>query len=162
MYIYLKQMKKMVEVSDEMFRDYYRDINAHIKRQQRRGECYCPRAKQYLCDMDCWNCRYYRTPSKRSLDYEIYDNEGNILSQIENVSDPTEAPLDEALIDKDMVDTIRELSLTFTEEEKAILHMICEGKSQQEMADKLGINRCKLIRHRDLLVRKLRAYLENE
>ena len=51
MHIYLRQMNKTIEVSKEVHDDYYRDINAFRRTQQKHGSCVCPKANYRYCDM---------------------------------------------------------------------------------------------------------------
>lgn len=65
--IYLKDLHQWVPVSKTDYDNYYRDINAYRRRQQEHGRCVCPASKRYLCDMDCWTCRFHKAGDELSL-----------------------------------------------------------------------------------------------
>lgn len=50
-YIYIRGMKERIPVTEQEFDDYYRDINAYRKKQQRHSRCVCPQSERLLCDM---------------------------------------------------------------------------------------------------------------
>lgn len=72
---YLTIEKEKIAVSDELDKWYRNTQDALRKRQHRRGECTCPRAKWYQCTTDCVTCPF-RTTTNISLD-GIHSNEGD-------------------------------------------------------------------------------------
>ena len=53
-HIYLRSTNERVPCTKEEFDNYYRDINAYRKKQQRHGRCVCPESRRLHCDMDRW------------------------------------------------------------------------------------------------------------
>ena len=70
-YIYIRSTRERIPVTEEEFDNYYRDINAFRKKQQRHGRCVCPEAKRLDCDMDCDTCPFRRAGDHRSLDVKV-------------------------------------------------------------------------------------------
>ena len=46
-----RKQKRVVDVSEDMFDDYFRDIDTYRRRQQRHRECVCPKSKRMMCDI---------------------------------------------------------------------------------------------------------------
>ena len=83
--IYLKDLHQWVPVSKADYDNYYREINAYRRRQQEHGRCVCPASKRYLCDMDCWTCRFHKGGDELSLDYTVTDEDGNEKSWLKGL-----------------------------------------------------------------------------
>lgn len=75
-YIYLRSTRERIPCTEQEFHDYYRDIDAFRKKQQRHGRCVCPVAKRLDCDMDCVTCPFSRAGDSLSLDYTATNDEG--------------------------------------------------------------------------------------
>ena len=82
--IYLKNLRQWVPVSKADYDNYYRDINAYRRRQQEHGRCVCPASKRYLCDMDCFNCRFRKGGDELSIDCTVNDEDGNEKSWLDD------------------------------------------------------------------------------
>lgn len=108
--IYLRDLHQWVPVSKTDYDNYYRDINAYRRRQQEHGRCVCPANKRYLCDMDCWTCRFHKAGDELSLDYTVTDDDGNEKSWLDDLAD--DAPGAQSILEdkmSDMAMTIEEL-----------------------------------------------------
>lgn len=86
-YIYLRSTKERVPVTEQEFKDYYRDINSFRKRQERHGKCVCPSYKRLDCDMDCETCPFRRAGDSLSLNYTVTDDEGNEKPWLDDLAD---------------------------------------------------------------------------
>lgn len=104
-FIYLKDLHQWVPVSKTDFNNYYRDINAYRRRQQEHGRCVCPASRRYLCDMDCWTCRFHKAGDELSLDYTITDEDGNEKSWLDDLAD--DAPSAQSILEeRDLLDSL--------------------------------------------------------
>lgn len=56
--VYIHRLKTWVEVTEEQYYAYYRDIWATRKRAQAHGQCMCPKSKTWMCDGDCLGCEF--------------------------------------------------------------------------------------------------------
>lgn len=86
-YIYIRATKERVPVTEQEFKDYYRDINAYRRTRQNHGKCVCPKSKWLDCDMDCETCSFRRAGDTLSLDYTVSDDDGNEKFLLEDVAD---------------------------------------------------------------------------
>ena len=66
-YIYLRSTRERIPCTEQEFHDYYRDIDAFRRKQQRHGRCVCPAVKRLDCDMDCATCPFSRAGDTLSL-----------------------------------------------------------------------------------------------
>ena len=73
--VYIHRLKTWVEVTEEQYYAYYRDIWATHKRAQAHGQCMCPKSKTWMCDGDCLVCEFRAAGDNLSLDYTVEDGE---------------------------------------------------------------------------------------
>lgn len=71
-FIRTRHMEEALTVSEEEFKDYFRQIDTYRKKQQRHGKCVCPEKERQLCDMDCSLCPHYRPKREEELDAPAY------------------------------------------------------------------------------------------
>ena len=88
--VYIHRLKTWVEVTEEQYYTYYRDIWATRKRAQAHGQCMCPKSKTWMCDGDCLACEFRAAGDNLSLDYTVEDGEGNRKSWADDL--PDDAP----------------------------------------------------------------------
>ena len=70
--VYIHRLKTWVDVTEEQYYAYYRDIWATRKRAQAHGRCMCPKTKIWMCDGDCLVCEFRAAGDTLSLDYAAY------------------------------------------------------------------------------------------
>ena len=87
--VYVHRLKTWVEVTEEQYYAYYRDIWATRKRAQAHGQCMCPKSKTWMCDGDCLACEFRAAGDNLSLDYTVEDGEGNQKSWADDLQDDT-------------------------------------------------------------------------
>ena len=87
--VYIHHLKTWVEVTEEQYYAYYRDIWATRKRTQAHGQCMCPKSKTWMCDGDCLACEFRAAGDNLSLDYTVEDGEGNQKSWADDLQDDT-------------------------------------------------------------------------
>ncbi len=61
--VYIHRLKTWVEVTEEQYYAYYRDIWATRKRAQAHGQCMCPKSKTWMCDGDWFPLLWERNHS---------------------------------------------------------------------------------------------------
>ena len=145
--IYLKDLHQWVSVSKADYDNYYRDINAYRRRQQEHGRCVCPANKRYLCDMDCWTCRFHKAGDVLSLDYTVTDENGKEKSWLDDLADDTPSA-QSILEERELLD-----ALIFKLDEldpagRRICELLLHEKSEREIAAIMGISRQSTINYK--------------
>ena len=156
-YIYICSTKERVPVTKEEFDNYYRDINAFRKNQQRHGKCVCPEKKRLDCDMDCAACPFRRAGDGLSLDYTTTDEDGTEICWADNLEDPS--PLIEDIVtDTQVLNQLFQRLNELMPEALAIGKMRLSGKSDLAIAREIGIKnttfRSRLNRAKEVLERE--------
>lgn len=161
--IYLKDLHQWVSVSKADYDNYYRDINAYRRRQQEHGRCVCPANKRYLCDMDCWTCRFHKAGDELSLDYTMTDGEGNEKSWVEDLVDDT--PSTQSILeDYELLDALISKFHELDTDKRLICELLLQEKSEREIASIMGVSRQSTINYKkkkafDTLRELLRDYI---
>ena len=138
-YIYLRSTKERIPCTKEEFDNYYRDIHAFRMKQQRRGQCVCPKRKELSCDMDCATC-LFRRATHYSLDVSVTDDAGDERTWIELLVDPS------PLISDIVADTERLTQLFHKLNELMpqaieIGNLRLQGLSDDAIAERIGVPR---------------------
>lgn len=161
--IYLKDLHQWVSVSKGDYDNYYRDINAYRRRQQEHGRCVCPANKRYLCDMDCWTCRFHKAGDELSLDFTMTDGEGNEKSWLEDLVDDTPSA-QSILEDYELLDALTSKFHELDTDKRLICELLLQEKSEREIASIMGISQQSTINYKkkkafDTLRELLRDYI---
>ena len=156
-YIYLRSTKERIPCTKEEFDNYYRDINAYRKKQQRHGRCVCPESRRLHCDMDCASCPFTRCGDTSSLDDQILNEDGEYTTWLEQLKDPS------PLISDIVADTERmtQLFLKLNElmpQAIEIGTLRLQGLSEDAIAERIGVGR-KTYAYR---LKKLKSLLAEE
>ena len=155
-YIYLRSTKERIPCTKEEFDNYYRDIHAFRMKQQRRGNCVCPKKKELSCDMDCATCPFRRV-THYSLDVSVTDDAGDERTWMDLLEDPS------PLISDIVADTER-LTQLFLKLNELMPQAIEIGKlreqglSEDAIAERIGVGR-KTYAYR---LKKVKSILEDE
>ncbi len=158
-YIYLRSTRERIPCTEQEFHNYYRDIDAFRKKQQRHGRCVCPEAKRLDCDMDCVTCPFCRAGDTISLDYSTTDEEGNEKAWLDDVTD-TLAEVDEEAEENELLDALHLLMNALTPEERAICKTIMEELSERAAAASLNLSRKAFLYRRDKVLANLKNSLK--
>ena len=139
-YIYLRSTKERVPCTKDEFDNYYRDINAFRRTQQRHGRCVCPQRKWLSCDMDCATCPFRRGGDQVSLDYTTEDEDGEETCWSNNLEDPS--PLIEDIVVEgqaigELFDRLRDLMPQALE----IGQLRQQGLTERQIEERIGIGR---------------------
>lgn len=89
---FCKSTQSFVEVSKKDFHKITKDIWATLQKQQRKGECLCPKCAMKYCDGICQDCKYYY-PNEISLETKVED--GLILADVITSDESIEARFEE-------------------------------------------------------------------
>lgn len=155
--IHLRQTNERIPCTEQEFKDYYRDIDAFRKKQQRHGRCVCPTSKHLDCDMDCYTCPFRRQGDLVSLDVNISKEDGDEITWVDALEDT--APLIE-----DLVTQKADLDQLFQRIEELMPQALQIGALRQQgmtdtaIAEEIGVGR-KTFAHR---LMRLREVLEKE
>ena len=161
--IYLKDLLQWVPVSKTDYDNYYRDINAYRRRQQEHGRCVCPASKRYLCDMDCYNCRFHKAGDELSLDYTVTDEDGNEKSWLDDL--PDDAPDAQTILEeRALLDALMCKLDKLDPDGQRICELLLQEKSEREIATIIGISQQSTINYKkrkalDALRELLRDYI---
>ena len=146
-FIYLKDLHQWVPVSKTDFNNYYRDINAYRRRQQEHGRCVCPASKRYLCDMDCWTCRFRKAGDELSLDYTISDEDGNEKSWLDDL--PDDSPSAQSILEeRDLLDSLIRKLDELDPDGRRICELLLQNKTEREIAEIMGISQQSTINYK--------------
>ena len=75
-YIYINAAKEKFYVTEEEYKEFYREVDAKRKREQYHHRCVCTKEFIWKCDGDCDICEFHRSGDMYSLDYKNDDGEG--------------------------------------------------------------------------------------
>ena len=158
-YIYLRSTRERIPCTEQEFRDYYRDIDAFRKKQQRHGRCVCPAAKRLDCDMDCATCPFSRAGDTLSLDYTAANDEGEERPWLDDIPDAF-AEVDVKVEEAELLDALHLLLSTLAPEELAICKTIMADLSERAAAASLNISRKAFTCRRDKVLTYLKDSLK--
>lgn len=145
--IYLKDLHQWVPVSKADYDNYYRDINAYRRRQQEHGRCVCPVSKRYLCDMDCWTCRFHKAGDELSLDYTVTDEDGNEKSWLDDL--PDDGPGAQSILEeRELLDALMCMLDELDPDGRRICELLLQNKTEREIAVIMGISQQSTINYK--------------
>ena len=79
-----------VEVSKEIYYEYYRPIWRTRNNAKYRNQCHCPKSVIWKCDGMCQGCEYYVAPDHLSLNSPLeQDNPGHRLENTVSKHEPS-------------------------------------------------------------------------
>ena len=154
--VYLKSTKEWTPVTEEVYREFYREIDTYRKKEQRHGRCACPRSKWWLCDMNCSDCEFHRAGDQLSLDEEM--DTGNGSTSLDDILSDNQVDIEEAIILAETYDALHAELEKLDPEGKRICQLIMDGNSERECASVLGMPRS-TFKHR---LDKLKAHLRSK
>ena len=161
--IYLKNLRQWVPVSKADYDNYYRDINAYRRRQQEHGRCVCPASKRYLCDMDCFNCRFRKGGDELSIDCTVNDEDGNEKSWLDDF--PSDSPSAQSIMEeRELLDALMSKLNELDPDCRRVCELLLQDKSEREIAAIMGISQQSTINYKkkkafEILRELLRDYI---
>ena len=131
---YDKINKVWISVSDDVFEEYRNDTNVYCRKNQRHGNCKCPRSKRWLCDLDCPMCEFYICDE--SLDEPIGESENTLIDLL-----PSNSPSVESVIEnKELLNALRKELSKLSDEDLKMCRLLANN-TQTETAKKMRISR---------------------
>lgn len=133
---YIPVEGKLIEVSEEIYKEYYRPIWRTRYHAQKNGECVCPKSQIWKCDGICPGCEYYTSGKKVSLDTPIGDDDSGITlgdTIIDNSAETEDLVIDMVIL-KALYDELEKLD----PEGKRICELMMEH-SERETAAIVGM-----------------------
>nr|DAW08177.1 MAG TPA: RNA polymerase sigma factor [Caudoviricetes sp.] len=148
-----------IEVSEEVYRAYYRPIWNTRYHAQKNGECRCTKAQIWKCDGVCPGCPFYAAGKKVSLDTTI-GGEDDDLTLGDTLAD--DAPTaDSILMDEELLKALYDELDRLDPEGKRICALMMHH-SEREAAEIMGMARSTFKRHwakiRPVLQDRLKGY----
>lgn len=138
--IYLKSTREWVPVSDEVYDEHRREIDAYIHRMRSHKCCRCPKSRWWLCDKDCWTCEFRCGSEFAPLDAPVGDEETEDITLGDTVAD--DAPsIDSIVCDKAELDQLFARLNQLMPEAAEIGKLRLAGLNDSTIADILGIKR---------------------
>lgn len=148
-----------IEVSEEVYRAYYRPIWNTRYHAQKNGECRCTKAQIWKCDGVCPGCPFYAAGKKVSLDTTI-GGEDDDLTLGDTLAD--DAPTaDSILMDEELLKALYDELDRLDPEGKRICALMMHH-SEREAAEIMGMARSTFKRRwakiRPVLQDRLKGY----
>lgn len=133
-YIYINASGEKLYVTDDEYRDFYREVGAKRKREQYHHRCMCPKEFMWKCDGDCDICEYHRRGDFYSLD--MPDEGGFTLGDKLIDDNDWEQIVADSMLLQQLFDKLR----TLDPEADKILNLWMENPkiSDREIARQLG------------------------
>ncbi len=156
-YIYLRSTRERIPCTQEEFENYYREINAFRKKQQRHKTCICSENNRLDCDMDCVTCPFRRGTTFISLNDLTEDENGHEIEMGDLIEDPTPR-IDEAYAE---MEELRELLHRVSElmpEALEIGSLRLQGMSDRQIESRLGVLRQTM----EYRLKRLKRQMEKE
>ena len=134
--IYLPHDNLWVEVTEEVYLEYYRPVWRIQKAAQKAGRCTCPKTRLWACDGDCLTCMYGACGNTVSLDAPIKDGIGIEFCLTDLLADPN-SDFSDALIDRLLLEKLLDDLAKHDPEGKQICELVMAGCSKAEIAESM-------------------------
>lgn len=142
--VYIRQLKKLVSVDEEVYYEYQRPIDAHRKKMQYHHRCVCPKDRIWICDGDCVTCEFSRCGDLVYLDAPLSDGSWTMSELIADEASDVEAIIE----DRERLQTLFQKLDELDPEGKRICEMVMEGMTERQMAEQLGYENQSSVNHR--------------
>ena len=147
-----------VEVSEEIYYEYYRPIWRTHEYAQRHGQCRCRKSDIWKCDGICQGCEFYTAGNQISFDGTVDEEEGDDL-MLENAIADEASPLEEIITDMELLDALYEELERLEPERRQICELLMQY-SEREAAEMMGIPRSTFKRKWSRVQKYLKARLK--
>lgn len=151
--IFDKTTGKWFVASPEEYKEYIRQIDAHVHKMKDHGRCCCPADKKWLCDGCCQGCRY-EVRSRYSI-YDSLPDGGERL--VDAVADKNPDSL-EIAANKEMLDRLFTRLNELMPEAQTIGELRLQEATDEEIGEILNIKRTTFRSRLD----KVKAILRSE
>jgi DNA-directed RNA polymerase specialized sigma24 family protein len=126
----------LVEVSEEVYRAYYRPVWVTRYHAQKTGECRCSKRQLWLCDGICSGCPFHTSKTNISFETPVADGDEDITIE-DALQDDSPSP-ESILMDKELLDTLYDELNRLDPEGRRICELIMQGKTEREIAAETG------------------------
>ena len=147
-----------VEVSEEIYYEYYRPIWRTHEHAQRHVQCRCRKSDIWKCDGVCQGCEFYTAGNQISFDGTVDEEEGDDL-MLENATADEASPLEEIITDMELLDALYEELERLEPERRQICELLMQY-SEREAAEMMGIPRSTFKRKWSRVQKYLKARLK--
>jgi hypothetical protein len=156
---YIENWKQfeLIEVSKEVYDNYYRPIWRTWKRAKRNGVCGGVDWKR--CQGDCFCCRCYQK-DKREISLLTPIDEKQNITIADTIEDPAPTPED-ILADKVALDVLLDRLQELDPDGKKIGELLMDGRTGREIARLLGIAHTTFLRRFKKIKTELEKILKN-
>lgn len=138
--IYLPHEKQWIEVTQEQYQAYFRNIWVARKRAQKHRQCMCSKSKLWLCDGDCLVCKFRAPGDSLSLDLTFENEDGEENSLLDKLADQS-VSVDDVATDNIMLEILFQRLGEIMPEARRIGELRLTGMTDTEIADMIGIPR---------------------
>ena len=147
-----------VEVSKEIYYEYYRPIWRTRSNAKYRNQCRCRKSDIWKCDGICQGCEFYTAGNQISFDGTVDEEEDDDL-MLENAIADEASPLEEIITDMELLDALYE-ELEHLEPERRQICELLMQYSEREAAEMMGIPRSTFKRKWSRVQKYLKARLK--
>ena len=127
-----------VEVSKEIYYEYYRPIWRVHNNAKYRGQCRCTKSEMWKCDGVCQGCPYYTAGDTVSLDCSLEEDDGNLT--VENTLESDDSSIESIIIDMELLEALYNELESLDPERRQICELMMQY-SEREAAEMMGIPR---------------------
>ncbi len=130
-YIYDRRSGRKINVSDEIYAEYYRELWRQRKQAQSQGRCLCPFWELWKCDDNCTDCPHRADGMMMQLD----DDNGEVSMSTQRIRIATPEEEYEAT---ELYGRLRRLLEKLDARGGEILDLLCKELPDSTIAKKLG------------------------
>lgn len=125
-----------IEVSEEVYRTYYRPIWNTRYHAQHNGECCCTKEQLWQCDGVCPGCSFYTAGRKVSTSTPIGSEDNGVT--LEDTLADTAPSVESVLMEEELLTALYKELERLDPDGKRICKLLLEGKSEREIAKDMG------------------------
>ena len=126
----------LVEVSEEVYRAYYRPVWNTRYHTQEKGECHLTKSRLWLCDGICSGCPFHTSETNISFETPVAGGDGDITVG-DTFQDDSPSP-ESILIDRELIAALYKELDRLAPEGRRICELIMQGKTEREIAAETG------------------------
>ena len=149
---------QLIEVSEEVYKEYYRPIWRTRKRAQLAGSCACPKSQLWKCDGECQLCSFSATGDQVSLSTPIGGDHGEISFSDRLCDDVTP---ETKLFRKDLIEALYSALTQLDSDSRQLCYFIMQGKTEREIAAALNLSQSTLHYKKQKTLALLRKVLQD-
>ena len=149
---------QLIEVREEIYKEYYRPIWRARKRAQKGGNCGCPKSQLWKCDGECQLCSFSAAGDQVSLSTPIGGEHGEI-SLSDRLSD--DVTPESRLFRKDLIEALYSSLTQLDSDSRQLCFFIMQGKTEREIAATMNLSQSTLHDKKQKTLALLRKILQD-